>query len=422
MLTVGLLGPCLHAWLEAVRGGHHGSAACKQAVDHLGGDGVRSHAGHHCDISSKTAVFCRFGNVFSCFGSDTIECDLQIRVVALACIPSGFVGNGLAETDEAAVQCGFIVVVVGACQVFTCGCPTIVEQNGLALVETRFDLLRPVSAEFSFDRSHNSRVLISSFLGNRSDYAQLVQHELRRGGEHAIGTGHLGCERVQSGGINHCPAGCATGARHGNGDALIGSNLLHGRIDQRVGSGRIGSGIRAQRGKITTTRAGPLTSLEHERSHHMGSPPFAKLPCIGHTLSDLAELHTGGTEHATHTVAHNVGQHRTERLVVRSDLVDQSAQRLDRRFGSTIHGSHTQFGTDVHKQLITARRHTIGQRIGGIAFADLIGANLSRVSQQCGNRIGCPECNIRNGNVRRSAGGSCNNRNFRNSSRSSRRS
>ena len=154
----------------------------------------------------------------------------------------------------------------------------------------------------------------------------------------------------------------------------------------------------------------------------MGSPPFAKLPCIGHTLSDLAELHTGGTEHATHTVAHNVRQHRAERLVVRSDLVDQSAQRLDRRFGSAIHGSHTQFGTDVHKQLITARRHTIGQRIGGIAFTDLIGANLSRVSQQCGNRIGCPECNIRNGNVRRSAGGRCNNRNFRNSSRSSRRS
>ena len=150
----------------------------------------------------------------------------------------------------------------------------------------------------------------------------------------------------------------------------------------------------------------------------MAGPAFAKLPSVGHTLSDLAELHTGGAEHATHTVAHNVRQHRTERLVVRSDLVDQSAQCLDRRLGSAIHGSHTQFGTDVHKQLITARRHTIGQRIGGIAFADLIGANLSRVSQQCGNRIGCLEWNIRDGSARRSTGGSCSNRNFRNSSRS----
>ena len=154
----------------------------------------------------------------------------------------------------------------------------------------------------------------------------------------------------------------------------------------------------------------------------MGSPPFTKLPCIGHTLGDLAELHNDGTEHATHTVAHDVRQHRTERLVVRSDLVDQSAQRLDRRFGGTVHGSHAQFGADVHKQLVTAGRHAISQRIGGIAFADLIGANLGRVSQQCGDRIGCLEWNIRNGGTRRSASGSCGNRNFRNGCRSRRRS
>ena len=55
-------------------------------------------------------------------------------------------------------------------------------------------------------------------------------------------------------------------------------------------------------------------------------------------------------------------------------------------------------------------------------FADLIGANLSRVSQQCGDRIGCLEWNIRNGGTRRSASGSCGNRNFRNGCRSRRRS
>ena len=268
----------------------------------------------------------------------------------------------------------------------------------------------------------NGGVLVGGIVGHRSGDAQLVQHELGGGGEHAVGTGHLGRERVQGGGIDHGAAGCATCARHGDGHALVGGDLLHGSVDQRVGCGRVGSGFGAQRGEVATAGAGAFAGFQHKGCDHVGGPAFAELPGVGHALGDLAELHAGGAEQAAHTVADDVGQHRTERLVVRSDLVDQSAQRLDRRFGGTVHGSHAQFGADVHKQLVTAGRHAISQRIGGIAFADLIGANLGRVSQQCGDRIGCLEWNIRNGGTRRSASGSCGNRNFRNGCRSRRRS
>ena len=139
----------------------------------------------------------------------------------------------------------------------------------------------------------------------------------------------------------------------------------------------------------------------------MGCPAFAKLPGVGHALGDLPQLHAGSTKQTTHAVAHDVRKHRTERLIVRSHLVDQGAQRIHRRFGGTIDTGHAQLGADVHEQLVATGGDTVGQRIGGVGITDLIRTHLGGIRQQHADGIGCLERDIRYGGTGRRTSRGC---------------
>ena len=407
MFAIALLGPCLHARFEAVRRGDHGGAAGQQAVDHLRGDGVRRDARHHGHVSRESGGCGRFVRMFQRFGSDLAECGGEIGVITFdfAGIPGRLVRNGLAQADEAAVQ--LTLAVVGASEILSCGRPTVVEQDGFAFVETGFHLLGPVGAEFGFDCGRHGRVArIGVGFPCGSGHAQLVQHKTRCRCEHAVRAGHLRREFVQRGGIDDRAACGAARIRHGDGDALCGGDLLHGGVNQRVGLCNVGNRVGLQRGKVPAAGAGALTGFEHQGGHHVRGPSFTQLPDLGDALVNLRGFHAGCTEHAPDTVAHDVGEHRSEGLVVRRDLVHQRAQCDHGGFGGSVHGSHAQFGTDVHEQLVAAGRDAVGQSVGGVGRADLLRLHLGGIGQQHGDRVGCPERDVVDGRAGRSACGS----------------
>ena len=114
MTAISVLGPGLHALPEAVRSGHDGCASGEQAVDDLCGDGVRGNAGHDGDIACEAACFGGIVRLLERLVGHALERGGKLGVSGLARIPCGFIGDGLAQADEAAVQCGGVVVVVGA--------------------------------------------------------------------------------------------------------------------------------------------------------------------------------------------------------------------------------------------------------------------------------------------------------------------
>ena len=127
--------------------------------------------------------------------------------MALGREPLGLVGDVLAGADKAQGLDRLVAVVEQASQVFARGCPAVIEEDGLAGVEARLDLLGPVGAELGVDGGHDGRVLVLTGFGGRSRHAQFVEHVTGGGGEHAVGTGDLLREGVERRGIHHGTAG-----------------------------------------------------------------------------------------------------------------------------------------------------------------------------------------------------------------------
>ena len=403
VLAVGLLSPSLNGRLEAVRGGHHSGTACEQAFDHLSGNRVRAHAGDDGDIIRVTGGVLVGRNLFEGLGAGLLEGGLEFFALRLVGEPLGFGGDGLAKADEAAVQGGGIVVVVGAGEVFTGGGPPIIEEDGLVGVEARSDLLGPVGAKFGFNRGHDGGVLVLGFFRSRSGHAELVQHEAGGGGEHAVGTGDLLGEGVERGGIDHSATSGTTGGRQGHGNTLELGDDLNGRINQLVGFRLVLHGGGGQLGQVAATGAGTLASVEQQCGEHAGHPTFTELPYVGHAVADVLLLDAGGTEQRAQAVAQRLGEHGTERLVVRGGLVDDLGELVERRFSSTVHAGDSQLGADVHEQLVAARRDTVGQGVGGVVAADLVETHLGGVGHEHADGIGSLEGQVGDGGTGRCA-------------------
>ena len=77
---------------------------------------------------------------------------------------------------------------------------------------------------------------------------------------------------------------------------------------------------------------------------------------------------------------------------------------VERRFSSTVHAGDSQLGTDVHEQLVAARRDTVSQGVGGVVAADLVDAHLGGVGHEHADGIGSLEGQVGDGGTGRRAG------------------
>ncbi len=348
--AVGLARPRLDGRAEAVGGGDYGGTAGEQAVDHLRGNRIGCHACHHGHIARVRRGFSarRRGRRIGDLRVSTGQIGTAVFARPLG-EPARFGGHGLAERGEVAVEHSLIVVVERTGQVFARACPAVVEEDRLARVEARRHLLGPVGAELGFHRRHDRRIGVFFRRGLRFVEAELAEHEARGLSEHAVGAGHLRGERVERCGIDDRTARGPAGGRLGHGDALLRGDELHGGVDERVRLRHVSRGIGAEFGQVTASRTRAFACAEHERGDDTARPAVAQTPHVAHARLDLRGLDAGGAKEAAHAIAHDVGEHRAERLVIRGDLVDERAECVDARFGRAVDARHAQLGTDVHQ-------------------------------------------------------------------------
>ena len=380
-----------------MRGGDDSRTPGQQAAHNLGGDGARGDARDDGDIAGEAGCRRVCLRVSKRLGGDGVEDRGEVAAILLLGLggePLGLLADRISGAGEVQLRDRPVVVVVQAGEVLTGGSPAVVEFDGLAGIEARFDLLGPISAEFRGDGLDNRLIVVIFRLGCRGVQAEPVEHVTGGGCEHASGTGDLLGEGVKRGGIDHRTRGGAGSGRQRDRDIAACGHLLDSGIDKRIGGGLVLGGFGTERRQIPATRGRPVTRAKHERDEHMGCPAFSELPRIGHPLFYLGLLDAGRTEQMADAVAHDIAKDLAEGLVIRGDLVNQLAQRRDRRFGGAIDAGHAEFGADIHKQLVAARGDAVGERVGRVVVANLVGADLARVGEQRGDCVGGMEWQI----------------------------
>ena len=145
----------------------------------------------------------------------------------------------------------------------------------------------------------------------------------------------------------------------------------------------------------------------------MLGPAGAQLPRARDPLGDAASLDAGGAEQLARALLDGLGQDRAEGLVALSGLVDRGGQRGHVGLARAVDGVQAQLGGHVHEELVAARGHAVGERLGRVAGADLVEADLRGQGQQGTNRGGRREGQVRDVGARGAAGGRCGGRSRR---------
>ena len=136
----------------------------------------------------------------------------------------------------------------------------------------------------------------------------------------------------------------------------------------------------------------------------MLGPAGSQLPRAGHAVGDVTGLDAGGAEQLARTLLDSLGQDRTEGLVALGGLVDRRRQRGHVGLAGAVDRVQAQLGGHVHEQLVAARGHAVGQRLGRVGCSDLVDANLRGQGQQGDDGGGCREGQVRNVGTRGAAG------------------
>ena len=136
----------------------------------------------------------------------------------------------------------------------------------------------------------------------------------------------------------------------------------------------------------------------------MVGPPGSQLPRAGDAVGDVAGLDAGGAEQLARALLDGLGQDRTEGLVALGSLVDRRGQRGHVGLAGAVDRVQAQLGGHVHEQLVTARGHAVGQRLGRVGGADLVNADLRGQGQQGDDGGGRRERQVRNVCARWTAG------------------
>ena len=403
---------------QARAGGHHGGASGQELPDDGRGDRAGSHAGDDGDVlgpadrgvTGLRLLRCGLGDLGQDGGA--LGGIGQLRALDLLRPPGGVVGHRLPQAHEAlgrqepagGVQVGLTGAEAG--DVLTGGGPAVIDEDGALGGEGRGDGLDPSGAELGVQGRQGSPGAGVLVVGVGRDggllgQAQGVQEGSGRGGQDALVAGDALGEGVQGGRVDHSPAG-ATGARLGHGDAMIGGDGLDGGVNEGVdgaGAGQRGRG--SQGGQVLATHGGSLPGAQEHGGGHVGDPALSQAPGPGDTVGDPGGTHTGGTQEAAQAHTDGLGEDRAEGLVAGGPLGNRGGQGGHVGVGGTVDGGELELGAQVHEELVTARGDPVGERLGGVGGADLLGTDARGVGQEHRQGVGRTEGQV----VHRSAGG-----------------
>ena len=385
------------------RGGRDdGRATGEQAAHDRAADGGGGHAGHHGDVI-------RVGQVLG--GRQSVGCDLLqasgalvIALGAQAVRPvRGLLGHGAARAHEGrSLGEGAFGDVAG--DVFTCGGPAVVQEDGACGVEARLDQVNPARPQLGGHGIDDARVIGGILAGGGgSIQTQLGQDRASGLGQDAVLTRHGRCVGIQRGGVDDAAGGAAC-AGQGHGDAFAGRDGRHGRVDEGIDACGVRRGVQWQGRQVAVAGRGALTGAQDDLSGDVLGPAGTQLPRARDTLGNAVRLDAGGTEQLACALLDGLGQDRAEGLVALGGLVDGRGERGHVGLAGTVDGVQAQLGGHVHEQLVATRGDAVGQRLGRVRGADLVDADLRGQRQQGANRGGRREGQIRDVGARRTTG------------------
>ena len=241
------------------RGGRDdGRATGEQAAHDRAADGGGGHAGHHGDVI-------RVGQVLG--GRQSVGCDLLqasgafvIALGAQAVRPvRGLIGHGAARAHEGrSLGEGAFGDVAG--DVFTCGGPAVVQEDGACGVEARLDQVNPARPQLGGHGIDDARVIGGILAGGGgSVQAQLGQDRASGLGQDAVLTRHGRGVGIQRGGVDDAAASGTAGAGQGDGDAFAGRDGRHGRVDEGIDACGVRRGVQRQGRQVAVAGRGALT-------------------------------------------------------------------------------------------------------------------------------------------------------------------
>ena len=261
--------------------------------------------------------------------------------------------------------------------VLTGGGPAVIQQDGARRVEARLDQVDPARTQLGGDRVDDARVVVGVFAGGSGGVqAQLGQDRASGLGQDAVLTRHGRGVGVQRGGVDDAATASTTGARQGHRDAFASRDGGHGGIDEGIDTGGVRRGIQGQGRQVTVAGRGALAGTQNDLGGDVLGPAGSQLPRAGHAVGDVAGLDAGGAEQLARALLDGLGQDRTEGLVALGSLVDRRRQRGHVGLAGTVDRVQAELGGHVHEQLVTARGHAVGQRLGRVGRSDLVDTNL----------------------------------------------
>ena len=342
------------------RGGRDdGRTAGEESGDHTCGDGALAGTGDDGDLAAVDPLLGVLGGVRD-RAEDAAVHGVSVRE-GLALPPGGVFGDGVPGAGEPAddlLEVGVELVLVGqpeTDEILTGGCPPVVDEDDLGVVERRCDGARPVRSEFGADQFGQFGVGIGRGLGEVGDLAeaQLLQHGVRRRRERTRPTGDLFGELAESSRVDRC-ATAGFGRGLADRDALLGTHGGDRLVDQRIE--RVGVGDRAveQVAQCLTADRGAVPGTQGERDGRVQSPAGAELPHGADAVGDVVLALAQRAEDLADLVADRIGEHRTQRTVAASEGLDGRRQRDHVSLRRTIDGTESELATDVEQQLVAA--------------------------------------------------------------------
>ena len=300
----------------------------------------------------------------------------------------GLLGHGAARAHEGrSLGEGAFGDVAG--DVFTCGGPAVVQEDGACGVEARLDQVNPARPQLGGHGVDDARVVGGILAGGGgSVQAQLGQDRAGGLGQDAVLTRHGRGVGIQRGGVDDAAASGTTGAGQGDGDAFAGRDGRHGRVDEGIDACGVRRGVQRQGRQVAVAGRGALTGAQDNLSGDVLGPAGTQLPRARDTLGNAVRLDAGSTEQLACALLDGLGQDRAEGLVALGGLVDRRGQGGHVGLAGAVNRVQAQLGGHVHEELVTTRGDAVGQRLGRVGGTDLVDANLRGQRQQGANRGG----------------------------------
>ena len=405
VLAIQVLGEGQALVRQARAGRHHGGAAGQQLADDRRGDGARCDAGDHGDVIGPANRLVTGHGTPHRRGGDglgdrrALRSPRRTRLVQAAGPPGRLIGNGPAQAGEAlrGEQCACPVqrrlTIAQTSQVLARRGPAVVDENGAVGVEGRRHRAEPSGAQLGIDgldQGARGGGLVVRVGGNGDPVRQPQgrQDGARGGRQHTVLAGDGGGEGVQGRGVHHRAPGAARGAGLGDGGAVRRGHVLHRLVDERVhGAGTPHGGGGPEGGEVIAPHGGALTGAQEQVGGDVGDPPLAQTPGALDALGDTGRAHARRTEKAAQAGADGVGQDRAEGLVAGGPLGHGGRERRHVGVCGAIDAGELELGAHVHQELVAPRGHAIGQGLGGVRRADLLGADARGVRQEHGERV-----------------------------------